>query len=70
MTNQPKNFKVGDKVQLWPSSNGWRKVAEILDVNDLGWEFKFLPGTSDASDYKVGEIFFVSHSHTLTMIKL
>jgi hypothetical protein len=64
-----KNFKVGDVVKLWPLSAN-RKIAEILDINDLGWEFKMLHGTVPNDFCKEGDIVFISHRDKITLVKL
>lgn len=64
-----KNFKIGDKVNLYPGDT-YKKVAVILDINNLGWEFKMVEGTSEQSYEKPGEIIFISHSKSLSMTKM
>ena len=63
------NFKVGDKVQLYPGDTH-KKVAKILHIGEHGWEFEIITGTSPDAHLKVGQIYFISYSNTLTMIKL
>jgi len=68
------NFNIGDKVQLYtvdgPNHFYHIKIAKILDCNDFGCEFEILEGTAPQSDYKVGDIIFISHSIELIMKKL
>ena len=63
------NFKVGDKVQLYPGDTH-KKVAKILHIGDHGWEFEIITGTSTAANLQVGQIYFVSYSNELSMTKL
>jgi hypothetical protein len=62
-----KIFKVGAKVQLFPGDTH-KKVAEILDVDEYGWTFKMLEGTSENWYNNVGDTIF--YSHTKIVMKL
>ena len=64
-----RNFKPGDKVQLYPSDKH-KKFAKILHVGEHGWEFEIIAGTSPDADVKIGQTVFISYSNILRMIKI
>ena len=59
-------IKVGSIVQLYPGDTH-KKVAEIISISELGFEFKMVLGTSEKSDYAPGDIVFISHSKDITL---
>jgi len=63
------NFNIGDKVQIYPGDTH-KKIAKIMHIGKYGWEFKIVEGTCDKTEYKVGDIIFISHVSSLKMLKL
>ena len=64
-----KNFKVGDKCQLYPNDTH-KKFVKILDINNLGLEFEIIGGTDKRSEYNIGDIVFINHAKNITLKKL
>ena len=64
-----KNFKIGDKCQLYPNDTH-KKFVKILDINSLGLEFEMIEGTDKRSGYSIGDIVFINHSKNITLKKL
>jgi hypothetical protein len=62
-----KKIKEGSIVQLWPGDTH-KKVGKIISINEFGFEFQMVEGTSEKSDYKVGDILFLNHSTKLSLI--
>ena len=57
-------FSIGVKVQIYPGDTH-SKFATIIDIDPVGHTFEITK--SDASEYKVGDIIFWSHSSPLKM---
>jgi hypothetical protein len=56
---------VGKQVRLYPGDT-YSKHAIITDVDDLGWTFKITKSSDRNGDnWKVGQSYFISHSHTV-----
>lgn len=61
-----KDNYVGKQVVLYPNDT-YRKVAVIENVDDLGFTFKIVEA-DPRSGYRVGDILFINHSKSLSMI--
>lgn len=56
---------VGKQVRLYPGDT-YSKYAVITDVDDLGWTFKITKSSDRNGDnWKVGQSYFIGHSHTV-----
>lgn len=58
-------FKIGTKVQLYPGDTH-SKYGVIKEINELGWVIQITEADS-RSEYKKDDIFFLSHSKSLSM---
>ena len=57
---------IGKSIQLYPGDTV-KKYGEIINVDDLGWTIKITHINSyNYTTYTVGDVIFISHSHSFT----
>jgi hypothetical protein len=62
-----KAIKKGSIVQLYPGDTH-KKVAKILDINELGYTFEMVEGTYPDKDIMPGAVLFQNHAKPISMI--